>query len=67
MEDQNFEYEQYSVFRKLSQAILDDLEKHGAKIVAEEINSKARGEYYVTPTEEGVKCFANKLINKKFK
>ena len=61
MEDQNFEYEQYSIFRKLSKTILEDLKKHGAKIVAEEINSKNRGEYYVAPTEEGVKDFAKKL------
>ncbi|KAA1244556.1 hypothetical protein [Aquimarina sp. RZ0] len=66
MEDLNFEYEQYRVFRRLAETILSNLEKYGAEVIAKEINSKSRGEYYVTPTDRGVREFAKKLINKKF-
>ncbi|KAA1247912.1 hypothetical protein [Aquimarina sp. RZ0] len=54
------------VFRKVSYLILKDLERYGPEKVANEINEGSQGNYYVVPTDEGVRECVSNLINKKF-
>ncbi len=55
------------VFHKMSLLILWDLAKYGLEKVANEINEGSQGNYYVVPTEDGVREYVGNLINKKFK
>ncbi|TSE02692.1 hypothetical protein [Aquimarina algiphila] len=55
------------LFRKISLLILNNLEKYGPERVANELNEKSEGNYYVVPTEEGVREYVSNLINRKFK
>ncbi|KAA1241559.1 hypothetical protein [Aquimarina sp. RZ0] len=55
------------VFRKMSLLILRDMDNYGPEKVANEINESSQGNYYVVPTEDGVREYVSSLINKKFK
>lgn len=57
---------QDEIFSKIALLILSNLEKYSPEKIANEINSKSDGHYFVVPTHEGVR-YVSKLINKKSK
>ncbi len=54
-----------SLVQKLSLLILRDLEKYSPEKIANEIHEISERNYYITPTDDGVREYVINLLNRK--